>query len=90
MMYGMSAHVVADTDIRFFGPHEKLSISLISFFYCFRLIIIASPRMRVYLLRMRFRLVRKEALSILVKESKMGDWFLFYMLGVNVDSIIFR
>ena len=24
------------------------------------------------------------------KKSKMGDWFLFYMLGQNVDSIIFK
>ena len=56
----------------------------------YRLVIIASPRMRVYLLRLRFRLVRRDAISVLVKESKMGDWFLFYMLGVNVDCIIFR
>lgn len=56
----------------------------------YRVVIIMSPRMRVYLLRLRFRLVRREAISVLVKESKMGDWFLFYMLGVNVNSLIFR
>ncbi|KAK6636954.1 hypothetical protein RUM43_010618 [Polyplax serrata] len=56
----------------------------------YRMVIIMSPRMRVYLLRLRFRLVRRDAISVLVKESKMGDWFLFYMLGVNVDSIVFR
>merc|ERR1712008_670248 len=46
----------------------------------YRLVIIISPRMRAYLLYIRFRL----------KKSKMGDWFLFYMLGQNVDSIIFK
>ncbi|EEB11530.1 Innexin inx2, putative [Pediculus humanus corporis] len=56
----------------------------------YRVVIIMSPRMRVYLLRLRFRLIRRDAISVLVKESKMGDWFLIYMLGVNVDSIIFR
>uniref|UniRef100_A0A8D8X0C2 Innexin n=2 Tax=Cacopsylla melanoneura TaxID=428564 RepID=A0A8D8X0C2_9HEMI len=56
----------------------------------YRVIIISSPRMRVYLLRMRFRLIRREAVETLVRRSKMGDWFLFYMLGENIDSVIFR
>uniref|UniRef100_A0A023F430 Innexin n=1 Tax=Triatoma infestans TaxID=30076 RepID=A0A023F430_TRIIF len=56
----------------------------------YRLIIIISPRMRVYLLRLRFRLVRGEAIDAIVRRSKMGDWFLLYMLGENIDSIIFR
>lgn len=29
-------------------------------------------------------------MNTLVKKSKMGDWFLFYMLGQNVDSMIFK
>lgn len=56
----------------------------------YRIIIIFSPRMRVYLLRMRYRLVRKDVIDTIVRRSKMGDWFLFYMLGENVDSLIFR
>ncbi|XP_018562317.1 innexin shaking-B isoform X1 [Anoplophora glabripennis] len=56
----------------------------------YRVIIIFSPRMRVYLLRMRYRLVRKDVIDTIVRRSKMGDWFLFYMLGENVDSLIFR
>ncbi|XP_044730117.1 innexin shaking-B isoform X5 [Chrysoperla carnea] len=56
----------------------------------YRIIIIFSPRMRVYLLRMRFRLLRKDAIEIIVRRSKMGDWFLFYMLGENIDSVIYR
>lgn len=56
----------------------------------YRIIIIFSPRMRVYLLRIRYRLIRKDAIDLIVRRSKMGDWFLFYMLGENVDSVIFR
>lgn len=87
----------------------------------YRIIIIFSPRMRVYLLRLRFRwvhhsrllalrtrsrplittcivaffseryrLVRRDAIEIIVRRSKMGDWFLLYMLGENIDTVIFR
>ena len=56
----------------------------------YRLVIIISPRMRAYLLYIRFRLIKREVINTIVKKSKMGDWFLFYMLGQNVDSIIFK
>ncbi|XP_077284729.1 innexin family member shaking B [Arctopsyche grandis] len=56
----------------------------------YRLIIILSPRMRVYIMRMRFCLVKKESVDTIVRESKMGDWYLLYMLGENLDSVIFR
>lgn len=63
-------------------------LTLITVFY--RIIIILSPRMRVYLLRMRYRLVNKNAINLIVSQSKMGDWLLLYMLGENLDSLIFR
>ena len=56
----------------------------------YRIIIIVSPRMRAYLLFIRFRLIKKDIINTIVKKSKMGDWFLFYMLGQNVDNIIFK
>jgi hypothetical protein len=56
----------------------------------YRTMIIFSPRMRAYLLFIRFRLVKKECINIIVKKTKMGDWFLLYMLGQNIDSIIFK
>ena len=56
----------------------------------YRLIIILSPRMRAYLLYIRFRLINREVINTIVRKSKMGDWFLFYMLGQNVDSMIFK
>ncbi|XP_015599421.1 innexin shaking-B isoform X1 [Cephus cinctus] len=56
----------------------------------YRVVIIFSPRMRVYLLRLRFRLIRREAVETIVLRSKMGDWFLLYMLGENLDTVIYR
>ena len=46
--------------------------------------------MRAYLLYIRYRLVKKECINIIIKKTKMGDWFLLYMLGQNIDSIIFK
>ncbi len=56
----------------------------------YRAVIIVSPRMRAYLLYIRFRLIKREVVNTIVKKSKMGDWFLFYMLGQNVDNMIFK
>nr|XP_031829037.1 innexin shaking-B isoform X1 [Nomia melanderi] len=56
----------------------------------YRIVIIFSPRTRVYLLRLRFRLVRREAIETIVRRSKVGDWFLLYMLGENLDTVIYR
>lgn len=55
-----------------------------------QILIIFSPRTRVYLLRMRFRLVRRDAVETIVRRSKVGDWFLLYMLGENLDTVIYR
>lgn len=55
-----------------------------------RLTIILSPRMRAYLFYLRFRLINKEVINTIIRKSKMGDWFLFYMLGQNIDSLIFK
>jgi len=49
-----------------------------------------SPRIRAYILYIRFRLVKKECINIIIKKTKMGDWFLLYMLGQNIDSVIFK
>ena len=46
--------------------------------------------MRAYLLFVRFRLIKKECINVIIKKTQMGDWFLLYMLGQNVDSMIFK
>ena len=56
----------------------------------YRTFIVFSPRMRAYLLYIRFRLVKKECINVIIKKTRFGDWFLIYMLGQNIDSIIFK
>lgn len=63
---------------------------LTCFLLFYRIVIILSPRMRVYLFRMRFKLIQKDAVNTIVRKSKLGDWFLFYMLGENIDAVVFR
>lgn len=52
--------------------------------------IIVSPRIRAYLMYIRYRLIKKECINIIIKQTKMGDWFLLYMLGQNIDSVLFK
>lgn len=37
-----------------------------------------------------YRLVRRDYIETIVRRSKMGDWFLLYLLGENIDTVIFR
>ena len=34
--------------------------------------------------------MRRDAIEIIVRRSKMGDWFLLYLLGENIDTVIFH
>ncbi|CAG2159069.1 unnamed protein product [Oppiella nova] len=56
----------------------------------FRLVIIACPPVRVYLLNLRFRLSQLDHLHTIVRRISIGDWFLVYMLGQNIDSVIYQ
>ena len=46
--------------------------------------------LQAYLLYLRFRLIKKECINVIVKKTKMGDFFLLYMMGLNIDSVIFK
>lgn len=56
----------------------------------FGLIIIACPSVRVYMLNLRFRISQLSHLYIIVRNSTIGDWFLLYLLGKNMDSYILK
>ena len=34
--------------------------------------------------------MKKECINIIIKKTRFGDWFLLYMLGQNIDSIIYK
>lgn len=56
----------------------------------FGLIIIACPSVRVYMLNLRFRISQLNHLYIIVRKSTIGDWFLLYLIGKNMDSYILK
>lgn len=64
--------------------------ALTAIMICFHLVIIACPPVRVYVLNMRFRLTQLDHLHTIVRKFSIGDWFLVYMLGNNIDSVIFK
>jgi len=55
-----------------------------------RFFIIVSPRIRAYLIIMRYRLVKKDCVYTIVKQTKMGDWLLLYLLGQNINSLVYK
>ena len=64
--------------------------SLTAVMIMIHLIIIACPPVRVYLLNMKFKLSQLDHLHKIVRRTSIGDWFLLYMLGQNIDAVIFR
>ena len=56
----------------------------------YRIVIVISPRTRAILLFLRYRLIRKECINVIVKRAQIGDWFLLYMLGQNIDGMLFK
>lgn len=54
------------------------------------LILIACPSVRVYMLNLRFKISQLNNLYIIVRKGTIGDWFLLYLLGKNMDSYILK
>jgi len=46
--------------------------------------------MREYLLRARARLAPMYQVQGICRKCKLGDWFILYQLGKNIDPMIFR
>ena len=45
---------------------------------------------QAHLLYLRFRLVKKDCINLVIKKTKTGDFFLLYMMGLNIDAVIFK
>ena len=56
----------------------------------YRAIIVISSSMRSYLLKIRYRRIRSECVELIMEKSLVGDWFLLYLLGQNIDPVIFK
>lgn len=63
---------------------------LFSVLLMYRTLILAFPKFRPRILHARCRLTPTKTLETLLRNSNVGDWFLFYLLGKNMDPVLFR
>ena len=56
----------------------------------YRGLICISGSVRTYLMKIRYRRIRTECIEIIMEKSMVGDWFLMYLLGQNIDQVIFK
>jgi len=56
----------------------------------YRVLICFSASIRTYLMKIRYRRVRTECIEVIMEKSQVGDWFLMYLLGQNIDQVIFK
>lgn len=63
-------------------------ISGISLLY--RVAVISGPKLREVLLRARSRVTSKFQIGLINHRCRIGDWFILYQLGKNVDPVVFK
>uniref|UniRef100_A0A0V0GBJ4 Innexin n=1 Tax=Triatoma dimidiata TaxID=72491 RepID=A0A0V0GBJ4_TRIDM len=56
----------------------------------YRIAVVVGPQIRLYLLRARSRLSPQNHIEIITNKCQIGDWFVLYQLGKNMDAIIFK
>ncbi|KAJ8878181.1 hypothetical protein PR048_022648 [Dryococelus australis] len=56
----------------------------------YRALILCLPGVRPKLLHARNRMVPREIAESLSRKTEIGDWWILYMLGRNMDAIIYR
>jgi len=58
--------------------------------FVYRLLTLCLPVLRESMLRARARLAPMYQVQAICRKSKLGDWFILYQLGKNIDPMIFR
>ena len=56
----------------------------------YRVALLLSPQMRLYLLMMRARLAPHDQVAIVGRKCQVGDWFVLQRMGKNMDSVAFK
>lgn len=56
----------------------------------YRTAVVVMPKFRLLLLRARSRLAPQEVVETITKKCQIGDWFILYQLGKNIDPLIFK
>lgn len=64
------------------------ALSGISLLY--RMAVVMGPKLRLYLLRARSRLASQDNIETIARKCQIGDWFVLYQLGKNIDPLIYK
>ncbi|XP_044007095.1 innexin inx2-like [Aphidius gifuensis] len=56
----------------------------------YRMVVVGWPRLRLVLLRARSRLSRQQEVETIADRFQIGDWFVLYQLGKNIDPLIYK
>lgn len=56
----------------------------------YRCCVIMGPKLRLYLLRAKCRIASSEQVETIADKCEIGDWFVLYQLGKNIDPLIFK
>jgi innexin len=56
----------------------------------YRIAVCFWPKVRLYLLRARSRLSAHEDVEHIAGKCQIGDWFILYQLGKNIDPLIYK
>ncbi|XP_023724848.1 innexin shaking-B [Cryptotermes secundus] len=56
----------------------------------YRLCMVTSYRLRAYLFKINYGLIRRSDIEKITRHYSVGDWYLLYMIGVNIDARIFN
>ncbi|XP_014254652.1 innexin inx1 [Cimex lectularius] len=64
--------------------------TLLTVLVVYRIVILVVPGVRPYLLRARNRMVPMSVAEEISKSTDIGDWWVLYMLGRNMDPLIYK
>ncbi|XP_046415596.1 innexin inx2 [Neodiprion fabricii] len=56
----------------------------------YRAAVVAGPKLRLILLRARARLSPQTQIETIARKCQIGDWFVLYQLGKNIDPLIYK
>ncbi|VVC86537.1 innexin inx2-like [Leptidea sinapis] len=56
----------------------------------FRILVLSVPPLRTYLIMGQLRYVKRRVVSKIVKRFGFGDWYILYLLGKNMNPIIYK
>ncbi|CAG9858463.1 unnamed protein product [Phyllotreta striolata] len=56
----------------------------------YRCAVIVGPKIRLYLLRAKCRIAPSDHIETISNKCEIGDWFVLYQLGKNIDPLIFK